>query len=369
MLLLDKSGSMSNNMPGSIEQILVLAMFCRKVNIPFVVYGFGDSVSGFLADNNINTQDINYETLRERQKSFDVKVNDVNFSNVRLREYINSRMSNAEFSQSLRNLILLRKAFERNSEFYSNKNRITRPESEDLSNTPLTQAIIACGPLMKEFRKKHNLDLTSLVIIHDGDSDFTNSYKVKDEETSLNTGKECYAEKYFYFNERNIIVRDPSIGFEYSLRDEPDQSDTMLNMSLEWFKKYTDSKVFGFFLLPATRGSVKNILSNRYVSVDRVSLVERYRNRLTENNYDLFQNELASVVKKFKSEKFIASYPKGYDTFFFVAGGEELNTENEEIEIEGKVTASKLKSAFMKFTKKKAMNRVLVSQFITGIAA
>ena len=40
ILLLDCSGSMSDNMAGSIEQILVLSMFCRKVNIPFEVYAF-----------------------------------------------------------------------------------------------------------------------------------------------------------------------------------------------------------------------------------------------------------------------------------------------------------------------------------------
>jgi hypothetical protein len=42
VLLLDKSGSMRDNMPGSIEQILILTAFCRKVNIPFVVYSFSD---------------------------------------------------------------------------------------------------------------------------------------------------------------------------------------------------------------------------------------------------------------------------------------------------------------------------------------
>ena len=34
-IAIDCSGSMSDNMAGSIEQILVLSMFCRKVNIPF----------------------------------------------------------------------------------------------------------------------------------------------------------------------------------------------------------------------------------------------------------------------------------------------------------------------------------------------
>jgi hypothetical protein len=61
MLLLDKSGSMSRNMPGSIEQILVLAMFCRKVNIPFVVYGFGNSHSAFREDRKIDPKTDNVE--------------------------------------------------------------------------------------------------------------------------------------------------------------------------------------------------------------------------------------------------------------------------------------------------------------------
>jgi hypothetical protein len=45
VMLLDKSGSMYDNMAGTIEQLLILVSFCRKVNIPFVAYGFGDEVS------------------------------------------------------------------------------------------------------------------------------------------------------------------------------------------------------------------------------------------------------------------------------------------------------------------------------------
>ena len=81
-------------------------------------------------------------------------------------------------------------------------------------------------------------------------------------------------------------------------------------------------------------------------------------------------NELeVQLVKKFKSEKFVVSYPHGFNSFFFVLGGNDLKTEEEEIEIDGKVTSGKLKTAFMKFNKKKALNRVLVSKFIQGIAA
>jgi hypothetical protein len=51
-----------------------------------------------------------------------------------------------------------------------------------------------------------------------------------------------------------------------------------------------------------------------------------------------------------------------------IMGGQELATEEEEFEFEGKVTARTLKTAFAKFNKQKQINRVLVSRFIQGIA-
>jgi len=38
------------------------------------------------------------------------------------------------------------------------------------------------------------------------------------------------------------------------------------------------------------------------------------------------------------------------------------------MQITGNVTANKLKTAFMNYSKKKTINRVLVSRFIAGIA-
>jgi len=74
------------------------------------------------------------------------------------------------------------------------------------------------------------------------------------------------------------------------------------------------------------------------------------------------------LIRKFKQEKFLNSNTKGYNSFYLIAGGSDLQTENEEIEIDGKVTSGKLKSAFMKMTKKKQVNRVLVSKFIQQMA-
>jgi hypothetical protein len=75
------------------------------------------------------------------------------------------------------------------------------------------------------------------------------------------------------------------------------------------------------------------------------------------------------IAAKMKSEKFIQSYNKGYESFFIMPGGSDLQIEDEELVVTGTVTANKLKTAFMKMNKKKAVNRVMVSRFIDGIAA
>jgi hypothetical protein len=226
ILLLDKSGSMSENMSGSIEQILVLAMFCRKVNIPFAVYGFGNNTEVYMADMGI-TYDYDSKSFESKVESFQKADKDVAMSNVRLREYINSSMSNAEFSRALRNCIVVKKSF-----MSHRHGGIRRPVTEHLSNTPLNEALIATAELMKEFKKKNNLDLTSLVIVHDGESDSIDRYWFK-----RNASGE-YIQNNFDQYSYNVIVRDDRIKFQHKLEKRE-----FGDITLKWFKQYTGCKV------------------------------------------------------------------------------------------------------------------------------
>ena len=363
ILLLDRSGSMSENMAGSIEQILILSMFCRKVNIPFIVYGFGDCVGSNMIDSGLSSRDY----CKKSRESFDIKLNDLCLNQVFLREYINSKMSNAEYSKALRNMILLKKSYERhNSRYYANY--IGQPESENLSNTPMNQAIVALAGVMKAFRKQNNLDLSSLVIVHDGDADNCSSYRTMGMRTNWKTDveEEFEVATMFNANSTNVIITDRQHKYQRQLIGKPEStpSDILTNGILDWFRVTTESKVFGFFLLPSHRGSVKNAIYNRYVFPDGSDL-----NQLQRTDSVKKYDEQVRLLKEFRSEKFLISHRPGYDAFYLVAGGSDLITETEEIEVEGKVTTSKLKNAFMKFNKKKAINRVLVSKFIQGIAA
>jgi len=363
ILLLDRSGSMSDNMAGSIEQILILSMFCRKVNIPFIVYGFGDCTTSNMIDSGL----LHDEYYKKSKEAFDVKVNDLYLRDVFLREYLNSKMSNAEYSKALRNMILLKKSYEGRTGRWST-NYIGQPESENLSNTPMIQAIVALAGVMKAFRKQNNLDMSSLVIVHDGDADNCSAYKTMDTRRNYLTNVEEVVEVGRGFNHRsvNVVLTDRQHKYQRMLVDKPDSShsDVLTNAVLDWFRTTTESKIFGFFLLGGYRNSVKNAIYNRYVFPDGTDL-----NQLQRTDFNRKHNEQIRLVKQFKSEKFLVSHRPGYNAFYLVSGGSDLVTETEEIEVEGKVTANKLKNAFMKFNKKKAINRVLVSKFIQGIAA
>ena len=372
VLLIDKSGSMSENMAGSIEQILVLAMFCRKVNIPFVVYGFGDSSEAKFSDLGIQGDYEKQSKYNKNNHSFEQKDKTLAFNSVYLREYINNKMTNAEFNAALRNMIVLKKSFEGGR--YSRP--IGRPDSEHLSNTPLTQAIIATVEIMKTFKQVNNLDLTSLVIVHDGDADWTNSfYETRVHEDAMRGVSETYmGHRSIDTRNYNVVLRDTKNKFEVKMADNSRHSDYMLTLSLEWFRKVTGAKIFGFFLVSSNNRYVKNAIYNRYVFEDGKTFEDLNTEvRMNPQNAFVLRESMyekqKQLAKKLKTEKFLTSNLKGYNSFYLVAGGDDLKTESDEIEIEGKFTANKLKTAFMKMNKKKAISRVLVSKFIQGIAA
>ena len=151
-------------------------------------------------------------------------------------------------------------------------------------------------------------------------------------------------------------------------------SDAMLKLSLEWFKKVTGSKIFGFFLIAGNPRYMKGAIWNRYVFEDGKSFNDlNIEAKMNPQNFyemrEVLMEKQKMLMKKLKSEKFLNSNSDGYNSFYLVAGGDDLKTESDEIEIEGKFTTNKLKTAFMKMNKKKAISRVLVSKFIQGIAA
>ena len=344
MLLLDKSGSMASNLAASYEQILILAMFCRKVNIPFTAYGFGNARGlrdmDYPQEKNSNFDKEGNYKLGHSSGCFSENIGELRCSEVYLREMINSKMSNAEFSKSVKNILCLMDA-------WANRNgrgRFLRPQCDSLSNTPLSEALIAMQPIIKEFRRVNNLDIVNTTIVHDGDADTICWFNAQNDEKA----------KYFDSANQNVFLVDKKNKVQVNLSMGED--DVRQGMC-EWLQKTTGTKIVGFYLTPIT--SAKAALKRRMFADDLNAVRHKYHEA----------NEiLAKYVKQLKKEKYLESKNVGYDSFYILPAGSDLAIEDESFEVTGKATASNLTKAFMKFNKTRQINRVLVSRFITQIA-
>lgn len=338
VLVFDRSGSMQNNMSSSLEQIMVLAMFCRKVNIPFVVYGFGNETCGFRLDHQ----------GRNADSSFSRNAGELMFDNVFLREYLNSKMSVGEFTRCMKNMAAL-------ADVYTGKykRKFYYPESECLSNTPMIETMVALKNLTIDFRKTNNLDIVNTVLIHDGDADNCNYF----------IGKDGYGLN-FNSSRQNVILCDKKSKLQFKAEDA--HNDLGLRHAIfEWYTHTTGAKIVGFFIAGAG-GSAKHSIQRRYVENGK-SIEDLYPGHSHDSYYK--RKEYANTLaKKLRDEKFLESSNRGYNKFFILPGDADLAVENDSLQIEGNVTAGKLKNAFIKMNKKRQVSRVLVNRFIGEIA-
>ena len=340
VLMFDRSGSMKTQMSAAIEQILILVMFCRKVNIPFVVYGFGNETDGFKLDHG-----------RYAENSFTSGENELLFSNVFLREYMNSRMGNIEFNNCVRNLVTLANAYNKTN-YDVRKFRV--PRSEPLSATPMIEAMVALKPLTEQFRKVNNLDIVNLALIHDGDADEISGHYELDGKISSN---------YCHF--KNCVLVDTKTKFQ-KLAVNSSNDTPLRDVVFDWYRNATGAKIIGFYIA-GTGSSARSNLARRYTESTGQNLYEKYPDSVG-GNYYARQEIVKKLTETLKEERFVESCNRGYNKFFFIPGDADLQADDGELEISGNFTPNKLKNAFIKMNKKKQVSRVLVNRFITEIA-
>jgi hypothetical protein len=235
--------------------------------------------------------------------------------------------------------------------------RQNQPMNEKLGNTPLIQAMVALEPITKQFRKVNNLDLVNLVIVHDGDAD-TADFTVKSREVpKTDPDRLPFEAKRFMARNENIYIKDRDSKLQIKLDFHYNESHYNIDDSLrvaifDWFRAVTGAKIFGFFVTETGRNLV-NSITNKYYDKKGRNVKQICNEDFQYTHWQYFRSEFVqSLSKKLKSEKFLESFNPGYDSFFMMPGGSEMNIEDDELSVTGAVTASKLKNAFIKMNKK-----------------
>ena len=342
VLILDKSGSMAQHMEAAIEQILIMALFCRKVNIPFAAYSF-TTTGGRAHEFDFGTRAFGRATLAPFSKNAgEIVMKDFDF-----RELLNSKMQAAEFNQAMMNQLQVAQSL-------AGSGHNGRPDHEDMGSTPLNEALVVLRDVLRNFKMMHRLDIVNAVIVHDGDADSTRCM--------YRGAGHAESRDHFEPERQRVTIRDAKEELDIPLNR--DYNGLTIGL-LKWIQMTTNCGVFGFYISGSITKEVKH------------SLFKMYRNKLgvalgSTSRYNISTDEALladKLAKEVLEEKFVESWSEGYTRFFFIPGAGQLKTESGELINTGKTwTPSRLLSAFKKVNRRKSVSRVLVSRFIELMA-
>ena len=315
IFILDWSGSMGSVIEDTIKQLYNLIWFCSKVNIPFEVYaftnhwGYGSDLDDSLPN------DLVEGTFFISRQFF-------------LMNIISSKVNRGELEDQMKHIFRIAKYHNYSGASY------TCPPKLSLSGTPLYESVIALHKIIPQFKQQHKLQKVQCVILTDGEGHpLASNFVGPRYSWEKSTTKDAVIPSYY----REVIYRNRKTGYTYKLRPDYKAYNTALMDDLS--KTFPDTNVIGF-----------RICSTREMN----SYINEYETP-TEQEW-----------KKIKKDKSYRINKAGYDALFVMASNS-LNNSTE-FEVDEGATKAKIKSAFSKSLKAKALNKKLLSQFMEMVS-
>ena len=321
VMFVDWSGSMSNNMANTIDQLTLLALFCKKVNIPFDVFAFTNAWKQEAGMRSF------YDFGDRKEGDFGVTAN---FSLLHL---ISSTLSTAKFNTSMVYLRYLRESFGgRSGGYYNTSQRYYPiPDNLGLGGTPLNEAVISAMEIVPMFQKKNNVQIVNTIFLTDGQG--TEQRSTYSNETGSYTGHIGTGRMT-----QNVIV-DPITKRHYSPGRYGDRDTRYF---LEALKDRTGSRVAGFFITPARLNSFRQEIS--WIVGGNWEKIADLHKEVKDNSFAVIEGDL------------------GYDQFYILSD-KDLNVEPEAVNFNSDMTKGRMKNAFVKSRKNKIANKAMLSRF------
>jgi hypothetical protein len=334
VLFIDWSGSMHSNMAGTIDQLLNLVLFCKKVNIPFEVYAFTDrsiSKTGTEVDNI-------YDQQKAEKVFFKKEGHICSSSKLTLMNLFSNTMSTSELNYAMQTMMMLKFKYDYNY-VYNYRYQMTQiPRFFELGGTPLDATIIAALEVIPEFQKKNRVQIVNAVFLTDGDSHMNSNYWKSDTDGDLKT-------EYFSTSKTSTFYVDPITKKNYTNKGYSRGHSTSVLYNV--LKDRLGVNILGFYLI----GKRFNHLS-RDISYGTKGAPDPH--------------ELMRMWRKEKS--YVASNYLGYDKLYYIKDGQDLNVENEEFVVKEDASKSQLTKAFKNFNKRKLTNRIVLKSFAEMVA-
>src|SRR5210317_178848 len=248
IFLLDWSGSMQKHLLPTVEQLINLVLFVRKINIPFSVYKF--------VNNHENDDPVN---LPFEQSNQTVEGDQT----TKLVHLYSHKQSKSDFFAVSKYLHRMAKYWSGQYRYYGDDNYMTSPCREYyLCSTPLNESLIAMDSIIPKFRQDYKSDKVALVTLTDG---------------GANSTRGSYSGDLYVKLGKNH-VKCGGWG-----------NDSMTNKLLKYLKKKHDIKTIGFYLV----GKFRELRYTMELPYDKQALAQKMFTKDkciadTQNGYDVY---------------------------------------------------------------------------------
>ena len=312
VILLDWSGSMSDIIIDVIEQMSNLVWFCKKVNIPFEVYSFGQT---FTKDDD---REYNYSDFWSNNP------NDLAFGKFGLINLLSSEMKTKDIDQSLFELWSTRCGHD-NFLYTSNI-----PRYLDLYSTPLNEALVTSIDVLKQFKKKYKLEKTVFVTMTDGAANSGSYICDQNGEYISHRGSKAVIKRG---NKRYVSNYYSSYNSRYD--DALDMTSTLMQI----IKDEVDTVNIGYYLH---------------------AKIQRYKYGTPDWN--------DTEYRKFRKDRvYIDNNKPSYDGYYHLAMNNKIQSLNLD-NLSEDATKSQILSSFKKGMKGRLTSRVFMNNLIEKIA-
>jgi hypothetical protein len=347
-MILDMSGSMSGQMAGTVEQLLIQVAFCKKVGIPFDVYGFSCQV---------HTPD----SYGQKHKELSDGMIHVE-GGVGLVQLITSELSSADYTNAFESLLQYAHHWKSYGAGYGRRYDATRfgnayvdgydmPNFLQLGSTPLAQSMLCAIDPAVDFKIRNKIEVLNTIVLTDGGN--TDEFQVV--ETDIYGEHRGF--KHYGRSPTKLVLKYgiTSVTTKHEVRYSNwgrVGREISMRSANAIFKTVTGSRLVHLFLTTKGRAAARDAWS--FVS---------------GQNAHWNEGEFTSVHKKFwlKKDYMPVDSVWGYDAAFVIKGGADLQIDDVELEIKSEKKADVLRG-FRQFQSKKTNSRHFINRFIDLVA-
>jgi hypothetical protein len=354
--ILDMSGSMSPSYRGAMDQLISLAMFCRRVGIPHRFYGFTSVIP----------YDKKCRDAREALKEKIAARLNKNFvfpadGDCDLLELFHEGMSLKDFNTMVGALLVSSTRYG-NGHFvggttdeYVEAHGYTSPynmivskmghhdmEYFKLGGTPLNDAILLSRDLMRKFRKEKNIQIMNYICITDGESNHSTYVTNR-----RGYGNQLLVDAFPNYSSKTVtnIFVDEETHMQTTINFN-DGGIGVTGMFARMVRESENARFIGFYIANSTY-DIRNAIY-RYLPYTEQ---EKARNAMAKSG--------STVIPKMLN----------FDEFYLIRGGKNLEAQQAKFEEAKDMKKGQLARAFISAQNKRGTSRVILGRFIEKIAA